>query len=190
MMSTVPHAFPCAAAPLRRALLVLAVAVSAAAASLPSHAAPAPAGEHAVHAVHGHHHGHHHRGALFGGSPERVARSVERMLAGIDASEAQRAEVTRIAQAAAADLQGQRQASKALRARQLQLFTQPTVDANAAEQLRQQLLAQHDQTSRRTLQAMLDISRVLSPEQRARLAERMQARHGKRAHRHAAQPSA
>ena len=58
----------------------------------------------------------------------------------------------------------------------MELFRQPTVDANAAEALRQQMLQQHDQASRRMLQAMLDVSRVLTPEQRAQLAQRMQQR--------------
>jgi protein CpxP len=58
----------------------------------------------------------------------------------------------------------------------MQVFTAPNVDANAAEALRQQMLAQHDQVSRRMLTAMLDISRVLTPEQRARLAARAQER--------------
>jgi Spy/CpxP family protein refolding chaperone len=57
------------------------------------------------------------------------------------------------------------------------VFTAPTVDANAAEQLRQQMLAQHDQASKRMLQAMLDISRVLTPEQRQQLAQKMKQRH-------------
>jgi protein CpxP len=38
------------------------------------------------------------------------------------------------------------------------------------------MLAQHDAASKRMLQAMLDVSRVLTPEQRAKLAERMQQR--------------
>jgi protein CpxP len=52
-----------------------------------------------------------------------------------------------------------------------QLFTQPTVDARAVETLRQQMLAQHDQASKRMMQAMLDGSRVLTPEQRAKMAD-------------------
>jgi Spy/CpxP family protein refolding chaperone len=59
----------------------------------------------------------------------------------------------------------------------MQIFTAPTVDAAAAESVRQQMLTQHDTASRRVLQAMLDISRVLTPEQRAKLAERMNERH-------------
>ena len=38
------------------------------------------------------------------------------------------------------------------------------------------MLQQHDQTSRRMTQAMLDVARVLTPEQRARLGERMRDR--------------
>ena len=58
----------------------------------------------------------------------------------------------------------------------MQIFTAPTVDANAAEQLRQQTLAQHDQMSKRVTQAMLDVARVLTPEQRAKIGERMRDR--------------
>jgi len=38
------------------------------------------------------------------------------------------------------------------------------------------MLAQHDQASKRVLQAMLDASKVLTPEQRAKLGERMKQR--------------
>jgi Spy/CpxP family protein refolding chaperone len=58
----------------------------------------------------------------------------------------------------------------------MSLFAQPTVDARAVETLRQQMLQQHDQSSRRWMQAMLDASAVLTPEQRKQLAERMQQR--------------
>lgn len=119
-------------------------------------------------------------GGLFGGPPERIERGVDRMLDGLQATDAQRAQVKQIAVAAAKDLQVQREAGRGLFEKNRQLFTAPVVDANAAEQLRQQMLVQHDQTSRRTLQAMLDISRVLTPEQRATLAQRMKhhRRHG------------
>ena len=41
------------------------------------------------------------------------------------------------------------------------------------ETIAQQMMQQHDQMSRRTTQAMLDVARVLTPEQRGRIAERM-----------------
>jgi periplasmic protein CpxP/Spy len=123
----------------------------------------------------------HGEAAMFQGSPERVGRMIDHMLDGVSASDAQRGQVKQIAQAAAADLQGQRSATRELRERAMQVFTAPTVDANAAEAVRQQLQTQHDQSSRRIMQAMLEISRVLSPEQRAKLAERFKQR-GERRH--------
>ncbi|MDL2339385.1 MAG: Spy/CpxP family protein refolding chaperone [Pseudomonadota bacterium] len=117
---------------------------------------------------------------LFAGSPERIERTVDRLLDGLKATDAQRAQIKQIATATAGDLKTQREAGRTLHERNVQIFTAPVVDANAAEQLRQQMLAQHDQMSRRMLQAMLDMSRVLSPEQRATLAQRMS--HGGRPH--------
>ncbi|HEY2927568.1 Spy/CpxP family protein refolding chaperone [Piscinibacter sp.] len=122
--------------------------------------------------------GHHGMGGhgMFMGSPEHMGRMVDHMLDGLNATDAQRAQVKQIAQAAAADLKGQREAGRALREKSLQLFSAPTVDAAAAESVRQQMLAQHDTASRRMLQAMLDISRVLTPEQRAKIGEQMKQR--------------
>lgn len=109
---------------------------------------------------------------MFGG-PERAARMIDHMLDGLDASDAQRTQIKQIAQAAAADLKSQMDAGRTLREKGVQVFTAANVDAAAAEQLRQQVLAQHDQMSRRTLTAVLDMSRVLTPDQRARLGERL-----------------
>ncbi|HSV71116.1 MAG TPA: Spy/CpxP family protein refolding chaperone [Methylibium sp.] len=117
-----------------------------------------------------------HGGSMAMDSPRHVGRMVERLLDGAQATDAQRAQVRQIVDAAAADLKAQRDAGRSLREQQLQLFTQPTVDANAVEQLRQKQLVQHEQASKRITQAMLEISRVLTPEQRAKLAERMKAR--------------
>jgi Spy/CpxP family protein refolding chaperone len=111
-----------------------------------------------------------------GGGSMMHGRVIERMLDGIDASEAQRTQIRQIMQSAREDLRAQREASRALREQSLQLFTQPNVDANAAEALRQQMLQQHDQASRRMMQAMLEASRVLTPEQRAQLGERIKQR--------------
>ncbi|CAN5904426.1 hypothetical protein BH11PSE8_BH11PSE8_36860 [soil metagenome] len=110
---------------------------------------------------------------IFRGSPEHIARAVDHMLDGLSATDAQRTQVKQIAVAAAADLKAQHQAERGLHDRSLQVFTAPTVDANAAESLRQQMQTQRDQSSRRVLQAMLDVSRVLTPEQRAQLGVRM-----------------
>ena len=115
-------------------------------------------------------------GMMFGGSPERAGRMIDRLLDGLSATDAQRTQTKQIATAAAADMKSQTDAGRGLRQRGLQLFTAPTVDAAAAEQLRQQTLQQHDQMSRRMTQAMLDVARVLTPEQRAKIGERMRDR--------------
>lgn len=100
----------------------------------------------------------------------------ERLLDRVKATPEQRTQIRSIMDAARKDLQAQRDAGRALRQQQLQLFAQPNVDANAAEALRQKQLAQHDQASKRMLQAMIDASRVLTPEQRAQIASDFQKR--------------
>ena len=134
-------------------------------------------------AAHGHHAAMHGPAGfgpwMFFGSPERVERGVDRLLDGLAATDAQRTQIKQIATAAAADLKTQREAGRVLHERSAQVFTAPVIDANAAEQLRQQMLAQHDQVSRRTLQAVLDVSQVLTPEQRAKLGERMAEHRGR-----------
>jgi Spy/CpxP family protein refolding chaperone len=100
----------------------------------------------------------------------------ERMLDAVEATPEQRTQIQQITEAARTDLKAQREGSQGLREQMRTLFTQPTVDANAVEVLRQQMLAQHDQSSQRMTQAMLEVSRVLTPAQREKIAERMQQR--------------
>jgi len=120
-------------------------------------------------------HGGHGGGAdmMFGGG------RMEHVLDAVDATDAQRAQIKTLADAAKQDLKGQREAGRKLREQGLALFGAPVVDANAVEALRQQMLAQHDQTSKRMSQLMIDVSRVLTPEQRAKFIERMQKRHAR-----------
>ena len=108
-----------------------------------------------------------------GGSPHHMAHGMDRMLDGVGATDAQRAQIKQIFQAAAADLKGQHEAGRALREKQMQIFAAPTVDAAAAESVRQQMQGQHDAVSKRMLQAMLDASKLLTPEQRAKMGANM-----------------
>jgi periplasmic protein CpxP/Spy len=109
-------------------------------------------------------------GMMFGG------RGLDRMLDSVNATAEQRTQIKAIAERTRTDMKAQREAGKATRDQLAQLFTQPTVDANAAEALRAQLMQQHDQTSRRAMQSMVEVSRVLTPEQRQQIAKRMQER--------------
>lgn len=113
---------------------------------------------------------------LFMGEPEHVDRGVDHFLKGLDATEAQRTQIKQIVRAAAAELKPIHEAVRGLRNQSQQLFTAPTVDARAVEATRVQLVAQHDQASKRISQAMLDISAVLTPEQRSKLAQQIKQR--------------
>jgi len=110
-------------------------------------------------------------------------RMLERMLDGVNASADQRSRIHEIMKSATTDLRAQREASRGMREQLMTLFAQPTVDARAVETVRQQMLQQHDQSSRRWMQALLDASAVLTPQQRTQLAERMKQR-GERMQRH------
>jgi len=127
----------------------------------------------------GGHEGHGMRGGGAGagmmGMPMQ-GRMVEHMLDSVNATAEQRAQVKQITDRTAADMKAQHEAGRTLREQGMKLFTQPTVDANAAEALRQQMMQQHDQASRRMMQSMLEVSRVLTPEQRKLLADRMAQR--------------
>ncbi len=113
---------------------------------------------------------------MFDGGSGRMGRGIDRILDGLGVTDAQRTQIKQITMSAAADIRAQREAGRALREKGMQLFAAPTVDASAAESLRQQMLAQHDQSSKRMLQAMLDVSKVLTPEQRAKMAQRAKER--------------
>jgi Spy/CpxP family protein refolding chaperone len=99
-----------------------------------------------------------------------------RMLDSVNASAEQKAQVRTILGNLRTDMQAQREGGKGLREQAAQVFAAPTVDARAAEALRQQMLARHDAASKRTLQAMLEVSRVLTPEQRSKMFEQMKQR--------------
>ena len=141
----------------------------------------------AAEAAPGGHHGggpgHEMRGGGMGG------RGLERMLDSVNATAEQRTQIQAIAQAARAEMKTQHEAGRALRQQEQQLFAQPTVDARAAEALRQQKMALREQASKRMLQVKLDISRVLTPEQRKAMADRM-AQRGAMMERHRAERGA
>lgn len=108
------------------------------------------------------------------GSPERMNRSIDRMLDGLGASDAQRAQIKDIAAKAAADVRAQVAAGRGQPGRDVEALLGPQVDAAAVEAARQQRLQRHDQISRRISQAMIDMARVLTPEQRAKAQARLQ----------------
>ena len=147
-----------------------------------------PQGGHGAHhgAQHGAHHGAqhaaHHRmapGMGMAGMP-----IPERLLDEVGVSAEQKSRLREIFKAAGDDLRAQHEAGRGLHSQMLALMAAPQVDAAAAEALRQQQLSRHDAVTKRALQAMLDAQAVLTPEQRAKIAERMAKRQQRMEHRH------
>jgi Spy/CpxP family protein refolding chaperone len=170
--------------------ILLGTLVLAVAAGLAQTAIAAPQGGMA-----GHHgmaergHGEGMMGGMGGMGGITQPRQMQRMLDSVNATAEQRAQIKQIAEAARADLKAQHDAGRKLHEQGQALFVQPSVDARAVEALRQQMLALHDQASKRMTQALLDVSRVLTPEQRKALGDRM-AQHRSMMERHRAEREA
>jgi periplasmic protein CpxP/Spy len=146
---------------------VLVAVLGTAALSAWAQGGPGGYGGHGMHGMHG--------GGAMVGMPMQ-GRMTDRMLDSVNATAEQRAQVKQITERAAAGMGAQHEAARALREQGMKLFAQPVVDAAAVEALRQQIMQQHDQRSRQMVQTMLEVSRVLTPEQRKTLGERMAAR--------------
>jgi len=101
---------------------------------------------------------------------------IGRLLDRVGASADQQAQIKTIMDAARNDLKPVHTQMKTLRAQSAALFTQPSVDANAVEAVRLQMQTLHGQASKRMAQALVESSRVLTPEQRARMADMMNKR--------------
>lgn len=99
----------------------------------------------------------------------------------VNATDAQRSQIEAIFKAAQQDLAGQRDAGMKLHQQMLALYTAPNIDAAAIEALRQQMSTQREAASKRLSQAAIDAARVLTPEQRAKIAEVMQKRQARMA---------
>ena len=130
--------------------------------------------------AHGGHHGRD-RGAMADPAKmdERIESMVKRMLSRVDATDEQRAKVSAIAKQAGADLRGLREKQQSLRAKGLELLGAPTVDRAAIEGLRAEQMKLADEASKRVSLALADTADVLTPEQRAKLAQAMKERQGR-----------
>jgi periplasmic protein CpxP/Spy len=105
---------------------------------------------------------------------EHVERMVKHLAVEVDATPEQREKLTVIAQSAARDLAPLRGKMKDARKQAFDLMNAENIDRAAIESLRVEQIALLDTLSRRLTQALADAAEVLNPEQRKKLAERMQ----------------
>lgn len=119
----------------------------------------------------------HGRGMMDGGMMGMMAgRHLERMLDRVDATDEQRAKIRDISRAARNDVEKLTDVLQPLRKSALDALAAPTVDRAAVEGVRTRLSGVTDEISKRMTAAMLDVAQVLTPEQRAKIAEEMSSR--------------
>ncbi|MFN0038507.1 MAG: Spy/CpxP family protein refolding chaperone [Burkholderiales bacterium] len=105
---------------------------------------------------------------------ENIERMVKHLAVEVDATPPQREKLTSIAQAAARDLAPLRGKMKEARKQALDLMNADNIDRNAIEILRAEQIALLDTVSKRVILALADAAEVLNPDQRRKLAERLQ----------------
>ncbi len=135
------------------------------------------AGPFALHRVgHGHHGGWMGRDMSPEAVKERIDFTTDWVLSRVGASEEQRARVKAIALAAANDLAQARAQHRENRSAFEAALKDPTIDRGVLEGLRRAELQLADTASSRLVQALADAAEVLTPEQRAQLAQRIAKR--------------
>jgi Spy/CpxP family protein refolding chaperone len=122
--------------------------------------------------------GHHGRAGHMAMDPAAMDAHIDKMVEqfAADASPDQKARVAAIAKAAMAELRPAHEQFRQAHARAHELLMAPVIDRAALEQLRATQMQRMDFISRRILAAVEDAADVLTPEQRAKLAEHLRAR--------------
>jgi Spy/CpxP family protein refolding chaperone len=117
-------------------------------------------------------------GPRFGGgmffTPGRIERMVNRLAWAVDASSEQKQKLTAIIQRAADDLRPLREKRVEARRQLRDVLTAPTIDRSKLEAMRADHMKLADQASQRITAALAEAAEVLTPEQRADLARRLE----------------
>jgi Spy/CpxP family protein refolding chaperone len=108
---------------------------------------------------------------------DHIELRVRYALKDVDATDEQKAQITTILQAAASDVHALAGAHESTHRQLHDIFLADTIDRDRLEAVRVEGLGLADQASKRVLQAVADAAQVLTPEQRAKLAAKMEERH-------------
>jgi Spy/CpxP family protein refolding chaperone len=111
------------------------------------------------------------------GNAEQHLEHVQAMLSKIGASEAQKAQIDGILKPALADMKAAHEAHSAAFKQFHEAMTAPSIDRVRLESLRADLMKTLDATSTRLVTALSDAAEVLTPEQRAELARKIEEHH-------------
>jgi Spy/CpxP family protein refolding chaperone len=124
-----------------------------------------------------------HHGMMSGHSAEDVSAHVDKMLkhlyVEIDATDAQKAQITPLVKQAVSDLLPLHAQLQAAHTQAVQGLTQSPVDRTVLEAARVAHLQLADQASKRFVQLIADVGDVLTPAQRDALAAHLQQMHRK-----------
>ena len=116
-------------------------------------------------------------------SPAEISAHVDHVLkhlyVEIDATDAQKAQITPLVKQAVNDLLPMHTQLQAAHEQAIQALTQNTVDRAALESARVAHLQLADQASKRLTQLLADVDEVLTPEQRTSLAAHLKQMHAK-----------